>query len=404
MLFNFAIRKRSDYENKTLNMIVTQRKIELMEKYRRMEHKLKECLNMSDFSHMKEGYMMNRMAGKPEFMTDASIAEAAAEFARKDAEKKLKKNQAEQQQTNTNKGEEGKRKPYLKLTKGRLGTKVRKKDDDGAGVQVQQVEREIAGMDSMHWKVVYMERELDKLKEALEQPNPNIYDLLYDAFELYTDQRKRTQIELIREVIFELKRDFNNEFEKLKKDKEEENYKIKDKMDQIAELQQNLKQEIEVYVEKTHPLEFPKRIFDVDPSEIKVEKYLTAEEKARLAEEERKRLEREAKLKGDTVGQRGLKVMMGGELTFKKEKNQLEMELVREDWMNKPDEEMTDDERARFKEFLNKEKEFKEKQRKAWEFTLRNIRQEIIDIEWKFEERFLQLNKLRLFYEHRIYE
>lgn len=72
--------------------------------------------------------------------------------------------------------------------------------------------------------------------------------------------------------------------------------------------------------------------------------------------------------------------------------------------MAKPDEEMTEDERSRFKEFLIKEKEFKEKQRKAWEFTLKNIRSDIIDIEYKFEEKFLALNKKRLFFEHRIYE
>lgn len=76
-------------------MLVTQRKIELMEKYRRIEMKLKECLNMRDFSTMQEGYFMNRMAGKPEFMTDESIALAAAEFAKKDAEKKLRRNQEE---------------------------------------------------------------------------------------------------------------------------------------------------------------------------------------------------------------------------------------------------------------------------------------------------------------------
>lgn len=63
-----------------------------------------------------------------------------------------------------------------------------------------------------------------------------------------------------------------------------------------------------------------------------------------MEEEEKKRLEREAKLKGDTVGQRGLKMMMGGELTFKKEKNLLE-EIVREDWMAKPEEEMSEDEK-----------------------------------------------------------
>lgn len=158
---------------------------------------------------------MNRMAGKPKFMDDQSIALAAAEFARKDAEKKARKNLAEQQQ-NTNKQDEGKRKPYLKLTKGRLGTKVRKKDDDGAGIQVQQMERDIQGMESMHWCVVYHERDLEELKKSLDPQPPgtplNIYDILYDAFELYTDQRKRNQIELIKEVIFELKRDYNKEF------------------------------------------------------------------------------------------------------------------------------------------------------------------------------------------------
>ena len=175
----------------------------------------------------------------------------------------------------------------------------------------------------MHWKVVYMEKDLEELKKALEAAVPNIYDLLYDAFELYTDQRKRTQIELIKEVIFELKRDYNKEFATLEALKQEELYKIKERMEQISELQSNLKHPVEEYNEKKHLLETPKYIFEVADDEIKCEKYLTSEERARLEEEERKRLEREAKLKGDTVGQRGLKVMMGGELTFKKEKNLL---------------------------------------------------------------------------------
>ena len=44
---------------------------------------------------------------------------------------------------------------------------------------------------------------------------------------------------------------------------------------------------------------------------------------------------------------RGLKTMMGGtELIMKKEKNKLQEELVREDWMNtKKEEDMTEDEK-----------------------------------------------------------
>lgn len=50
LLFNFSIRKREPSEQKVLMFIINQRKMELMEKYRKMELKLKDCLNMSDFS------------------------------------------------------------------------------------------------------------------------------------------------------------------------------------------------------------------------------------------------------------------------------------------------------------------------------------------------------------------
>ena len=54
----------------------------------------------------------------------------------------------------------------------------------------------------------------------------------------------------------------------------------------------------------------------------------------------------------DNVGQRGLKTMMGGtELNLKKDQNNLQAELVREDWMNKPIEEMNDEEKYKLKEF-----------------------------------------------------
>jgi hypothetical protein len=66
-----------------------------MEKYKRIEMKLHETLNQRDFSNMQEGFIMNRMAGKPEFMTNDAIALAAAEFAKRDAEKKRLRNAAE---------------------------------------------------------------------------------------------------------------------------------------------------------------------------------------------------------------------------------------------------------------------------------------------------------------------
>lgn len=65
-------------------------------------------------------------------------------------------------------------------------------------------------------------------------------------------------------------------------------------------------------------------------------------------------------LEGDNVGQRGLKVMMGGILEMKKEKNIMQLELVREEWMNKPIQDMSEDEKLKFKEQEAKEKELEE--------------------------------------------
>lgn len=168
---------------------------------------------------------------------------------------------------------------------------------------------------------------------------------------------------------------------------------------------ENLKQEEEVEdAETNHPLEKPEAILTVKADEIAVEKYLTKEERAADAEKQRIEEERLAALMGDNVGQRGLKHMLGGtELNLKKEKNQME-ELLREDWMSKPLDDMTDEERQKLKEFEQKEKEFKEKQRKAWDQELKKIKEGIVEEKLRFEERLMELFKKKLFYDVRIIE
>jgi len=88
--------------------------------------------------------------------------------------------------------------------------------------------------------------ELDQLKLTLEE-NTNIFDIIYDCFELHTDTRKRHQIEMLREVIFELKRDFNKEFDALESEKEEQGFKIHELNEVIGELQSNLGYEQDLF-------------------------------------------------------------------------------------------------------------------------------------------------------------
>lgn len=90
----------------------------------------------------------------------------------------------------------GKQKPILTITKGRLGSKTKKSDNDEAARlaaknNVQAIE--IKGMEEIHWKVSFIKlfnKMGEDLKKTFENLNP--YDILYDSFDLYTNKRKRT--------------------------------------------------------------------------------------------------------------------------------------------------------------------------------------------------------------------
>ena len=236
---------------------------------------------------------MNRVPAKPLYEDDKSIEEAAASFAAKDAEKKSKKAQEEkknQAQTgNQAQQQTGKRMPTLKITKGKLGAKTKKAadaDDAKNAASNKMQARDIKGMEEMFWAVKYQLDTLDEFKKRLE--NPNIWDLIYESYDLYSNPRKRMQIELLREVIFELKRDYNKEFDSLERYKEDQIFMIKEKNELIKELLANLKTEDELFEPDTHLLENPDHIFNVSEADVKVEKYLTKEERAKLEEERRR--------------------------------------------------------------------------------------------------------------------
>ena len=106
------------------------------------------------------------------------------------------------------------------------------------------------------------------------------------------------------------------------------------------------------------------------------------------AEEERMR-----KLNADDAGQRALKQMMNNTLEEKKE-NPLTEELVREEWMDKPRDQMTEEERVKYDEFqalevkLNEEKE---KIKQSLEQELRKTRTEINELCEGFDKKLFIL-------------
>ena len=112
------------------------------------------------------------------------------------------------------------------------------------------------------------------MKVAIE--SPNFFDILYEPFELYTVKRKRIQIELLHEVVFELKRDFNEEFKALEKEKDGHLFTIGEKNEIIKDLLESLGMPIELNEPTTDPKEFPEAILEISEGEVKIERYLTA--------------------------------------------------------------------------------------------------------------------------------
>lgn len=89
----------------------------------------RDALEEVEFSKNIEEYVMNRVKGKPEYVDDDSILEAAEEFLQKDLEKKARKDKMELGNNTTSQDPKAK-KPILKITKGKLGSKAKKKDHD----------------------------------------------------------------------------------------------------------------------------------------------------------------------------------------------------------------------------------------------------------------------------------
>lgn len=82
-----------------------------------------------------------------------------------------------------------------------------------------------------------MEKTLEELRAMLSEEKIQAFNILYESFDLFTDKRKRAQIELLKACVFELKKDFNAEFDKFEKKKSEDLFSLSEKNEQIIELQ-----------------------------------------------------------------------------------------------------------------------------------------------------------------------
>ncbi|KAJ3398855.1 Cilia- and flagella-associated protein 43 [Chytriomyces hyalinus] len=230
--------------------------------------------------------------------------------------------------------------------------------------------------------------------------------LLYSDLELTTDERKRIQIILLDEAINEIKVEFNTKFKDFFKVKKDEIMKIDDKNDRIATIMAELQTQEALFKPVLDDDEVPERIIEVNVSEVHAEKFIGPEELRRIEAQKREEEERRRAAQEDNYRERGLMIMMGGKLDDRSEETEKE-ELIRPDWMNKPREEMNEEERKQVKEFEKKVatmKEEQEKYKKALETELKKLQGFILELCDGFDQRLKELLVKKLEADKSIYK
>jgi len=218
-------------------------------------------------------------------------------------------------------------------------------------------------------------------------------ELLRSQFHLHTVQEERQQIALLQDCIYRIKVEFNKKFDDVFLVKEGEMKRMNERNSRIRKIMKDLDLTDELFDPKWTSDEKPEVLLTIKDDEITVEKYISEEEQVKLDELSKKEEERRKAEKADNARERALEKMMAGRLETNLEE-ELKKELVKPEFMSKPDSEWTEEEQKAAKEFEKKQlklKEDREKFRKSLETELKKLQGNIHEAAASFDDRLSQL-------------
>lgn len=216
-----------------------------------------------------------------------------------------------------------------------------------------------------------------KASESVGLSSTTIQDDLYSPVELHMPWRRLAQVVILKELQLTNKENFDKECEKLRDRKQ-------DDLERMQEKRQRLQQIAEQMGWKEREREV------ADAIEEGWQAWRECQDETK--EDVRSKDEREnAQISMGEREQRALDEMMGGTLERSKLDEQAERLWQHEPWMDKPREEMSEEELAKLKEYeerLAEYEEEREKRRKSLEFEYRQLQSEIdtiaknFDVQW----------------------
>lgn len=222
---------------------------------------------------------------------------------------------------------------------------------------------------------------------------------LYEPFELVTSARRRLQVHILQSLAAEYRAAFNELFKACQHDKKGVMDQIKEKVHRMRSILAELQINEKVPEPELFDAEDEQAVLELKDREIKVEKWLSPEEKRVIEEARAKEEERQRLLRENDAGTRALMQMMGGTLKTKKDLSALEITLDKEPWMDQiVEEEMTDVQLAALKEYREKEKALADEQdkyRKQLDAELKKLRAEVQELTEQFEKVLKELHHQR---------
>eukprot|EP01105_Mastigella_eilhardi_P012420 TRINITY_DN2847_c0_g1_i2.p1 TRINITY_DN2847_c0_g1~~TRINITY_DN2847_c0_g1_i2.p1 ORF type:complete len:1233 (-),score=406.96 TRINITY_DN2847_c0_g1_i2:217-3915(-) len=226
---------------------------------------------------------------------------------------------------------------------------------------------------------------------------------LYHAFDLNTTLRKRTQIQLLHFIIYEIKKAFNEEVMKFMEQKRDTIVKIEERTARLKELMDELKEQTPYFQPKLLECEVPDSVFTIRDDEIKAEKIFGQTGNAAGAATGQGGRPRE-----DDSMQRALRQMMGGRLDGKLTES-FDMQEERPEYIVKRDQGQTlsEEEQRAVKEYEKKlqiQKDEKQKHIKALESEFKKLEKSIEELCIAFDDHLQELANKRVATDQQICE
>ena len=229
----------------------------------------------------------------------------------------------------------------------------------------------------------------------------SIFNMLLPPTSVRTVIQKRNQIVLLNEFCRIIKLKFNGAFDKLCNEKDDCLASIEARYVRIREIFAELKHEEELPAFSLHDIELSGTDIKLSKGDVKIVPYESAAIKAQKAKEAEEKRKRDAERDKADVKGRALNDMMNGVLEVKKDLFASSSEIEKPSWFvdGLTVDKMNDSQRKEFEEYearVAAAEEEQNKVRKLLEMEVKKLRSEIVDLCKVFDDKLLQLSKLRM--------